>query len=161
MQKIHLWLTALAASLLSVSVYAGDIQIEGAWVRATAPGQVTATGDLHLTSKHPASLVGVASPVAQRVELHRMTHDNGMMQMREVQAIELPAGKRVDMGESGYHLMLTGLKQPLNEQDKVELVLTVRLADGHAVHIKTVATVGAVSGSEHHEHMHDQDGQGR
>jgi len=51
----------LGALLLSSSVYAGDIKVEGAWARATAPGQEVAMVDLSITSsqhQQPASPVG-------------------------------------------------------------------------------------------------------
>ena len=46
----------LAVLLLSPSVFAGDIQVEKAWARATAPGQDAAGVDLTITSKQAASL---------------------------------------------------------------------------------------------------------
>jgi copper(I)-binding protein len=56
----------LAALLVSASVYAGDIQVENAWARATAPGQDVAGVDMTITSKQAAILIGVSSPVAKR-----------------------------------------------------------------------------------------------
>jgi len=100
------WLAA--ALLVSFSSYAagnaGDIEISGAWSRATAPGQDAASVDMTITSKQAATLVGVSSPVAGSAELHSMISENGMMKMREVKSIELPAGKHVNLRESGYHL---------------------------------------------------------
>jgi periplasmic copper chaperone A len=120
----------LAALLMSVCVYAGDIQVENAWARATAPGQDAAGVDLTITSKQAATLVEVSSAVCKTVELHNMTmtHDSGMMKMREVPAIELPAGKRVNLSESGYHLMLTGLKAPLKVGESVPLTLDIKVS---------------------------------
>lgn len=120
----------LAALLLSASVFAGDIQIEKAWARATAPGQNVAGVDLTITSKQAATLVGASSAVCKTIELHSMTmaHDSGMMKMREVETIELPAGKPVNLGESGYHLMLTGLKAPLKAGESVPLTLEIKVS---------------------------------
>ena len=141
----------LAALLLSVCVYAGDIQVEKAWVRATAPGQDAAGVDLTITSKQAATLVGVTSPACKSVELHsmtmthdgsmmNMTHDGGMMKMREVEAIELPAGKSVNLHDSGFHLMLTGLKAPLKAGETVPLTLNFKVAK-RKVKIETKAEV--------------------
>lgn len=141
MKKINQILAVLAASLFSVVAIAGDIHIEKATVRATAPGQETAMGDLHITSKQAASLVAVATPAAHSVELHRMTTDNGMMKMREVKAIALPAGKRVDLGASGYHLMLMGLKHPFKEGTTVPFTITIQLADKELVTLEVAAHV--------------------
>ena len=127
--------------MLSVSVYAVDNnnswKIENARARATAPGQNAASVDFSITSKHSAKLVGVSSPFAKTVELHSMTHENGMMKMRAVQFIELPAGKRVNLGESGYHLMLSGLKKPLNVGDNVPLTLNLKVGNSPIVKVET------------------------
>jgi periplasmic copper chaperone A len=132
----------LAAMLSSASVFAGDIQVEKAWARATAPGQDAASADLTITSEQDATLVGASSPACKAIELHSMTmaHDSGMMKMREVSAIELPAGKSVNLGESGYHLMLTGLKAPLKAGESVPLTLDIKVSK-RMVKIETKAEV--------------------
>ena len=132
----------LAALLLSTSVFAGDIQVEKAWARATAPGQDAAGVDLTITSKQAATLVGASSPVCKTIELHSMTmaHDRGMMKMGEVPAIELPAGKRVNLRDGGYHLMLNGLKAPLKAGDSVPLTLKIKVSK-RMVKIETKAEV--------------------
>lgn len=154
MKKFSVWSAAMILALFSFGAYAGDIQVESATVRATAPGQDSAMGDLHITSKQAAKLIGVSTPVAQTVEMHMMMHDNGMMMMHAVKDIELPAGKRVDLGESGYHLMLMGLKQAIKEGEKVDMLLTVRTADGREEKLKVAASVTPIAESEHDEHMH-------
>jgi len=149
----------LAALFISASVYAGDIQIENAWARATAPGQDAGSVDLTITSKHAATLVGVSSPVAGSAELHSMTSENGMMKMREVKSIELPAGKHVNLGESGYHLMLNGLKAPLKTGDSVPLTLSIKAGKQGVVKVETKAEVRPLTGTDdashqdEHQHM--------
>ena len=129
----------LFAMLLSCSAYAGDIQVRNAWARATAPGQDTAMVDLVITSAHRAKLVGFSSKACKTAEMHSMTHEDGMMKMREVQAIDLPAG-RMSLQESGYHLMLVGLYSPLKAGESVPLTLDVR-EDGHDLKVKVMAEV--------------------
>ena len=80
----------LATLLFCTSVYAGDIHIQNAWARATAPGQDAASIDLTITSKYAAVLTGVSSPIAKSAELHSMQMEGGMMRMREVASIDLP-----------------------------------------------------------------------
>jgi copper(I)-binding protein len=152
------WL--VTALLISFASYAGDIEISGAWTRATAPGQDQAGVDLSITSKQPATLVGVSSPASKTVELHSMTNKNGMMRMREVKAIELPAGKRVNLSESGYHLMLNGLKAPLKEGETVLLTLSIKVADQGVVKVETKAEVKSLTAtkaaSQEDEHQHNR-----
>ncbi|HEX5337712.1 MAG TPA: copper chaperone PCu(A)C [Gallionella sp.] len=148
----------VAAMLLSASVYAGDIQVDGAWARATAPGQDVGMMDLTITSKQAATLLGVSSPASNSVELHSMTHENGVMKMREVKSVELPAGKSVNLGESGYHLMLIGLKAPLKAGESVPLTLNVKQADKRTVkvdarfEVKPLAEAKAEPAQNEHAH---------
>lgn len=148
------WL--VMALLASFASHAADIEVSAAWARATAPGQDSAMVDLTITSKQAASLVGIASPAAGSVELHSMTHENGMMKMREVKSIELPAGKSVDLGQSGYHLMLNGLKAPLKAGENVPLTLSIKVPNKGVVKVEARAEVKPLLGTAplQDEHMH-------
>jgi copper(I)-binding protein len=132
------------ALLLSSAAYAvgnpADIVISAAWARATVPGQDAGSVDMTITSKRAATLVGVSSPVAKSAELHSMMNMDGMMHMREVQGIELPAGKPVNLGEKGYHVMLNDLKAPLTEGGSVPLTLSIRM-DGQMLKVETSAEI--------------------
>jgi hypothetical protein len=151
----------LAALLLSVNVFAGDVSVEGAWSRATAPGQDAAMVDMSITSKQAATLIGFSSPACKSAELHSMTHEGGVMKMREVKEVSLPAGQRINLGESGYHLMLLGLKAPLKAGEAVPLTLSIRQADKRVVKIEVKTEVKPLTearaapqdaGHMHHNH---------
>jgi copper(I)-binding protein len=154
------WLAA--ALLVSFASHAAGntagIETSGGWIRATAPGQDQAGADLSITSKQSATLVGASSPACRTVQLHTMTMEGGMMRMREVKAIELPAGKRVHLRKSGYHLMMIGLKAPLKEGETVPFTLSIRLGKQGVVKIKTSAKVTSLTSTEappdDHEPMH-------
>jgi copper(I)-binding protein len=139
---------SVAAVLFSVASYAADIEVSGGWIRATAPGQDQGGADLSIISKQAAAIVGASSPVCKVVQLHTMTSEGGMMKMREVKAIELPAGKRVNLRESGYHLMLIGLKAPLKEGETVPLTLSIKLGKQGVVKVETTAKVGSLTGGK-------------
>ena len=136
-------------------LYAGDIQVEGAWLRATAPGQDSASVDMSITSTQTAILTGVSSEVCRVAELHRMTQEGGMMKMRQVKELELPAGRQVNLGKIGYHLMLIGLKAPLKEGDIVPLTLSIRVGNQGAVKLKTNAEVRSLTAM--HSPSHDDE----
>jgi periplasmic copper chaperone A len=162
MKNLNRFSWFVAALLISFASYAaineGDIEISGGWIRATAPGQDQGGADLSIISKQPATLVGAASPVCKTVQLHTMTSEGGMMRMREVKAIELPAGKRVNLRESGYHLMLIGLKAPLKEGEIVPLTLSIKVGKQGVTEVEATAEVKSLTAteapSEDHEHMH-------
>lgn len=80
---------------------------------------------MELVSRTPQALTGVASAAAARAELHSMSMEGGVMRMRPVARIELPAGKAVKLAPGGLHIMLVDLRQPLKPGEKVPLTLTV------------------------------------
>jgi len=141
MYKLYRLASLLACLLLSANVYADDIQVKEAWARETAPGQGAGMADVTITSKQAATLVGFSSPVCEAPELHTMVHENGVMKMRQVKEVELPAGKRVNLMEGGYHLMLIGLKAPLKAGETVPLTLEIRQADKKTVKVEALAEV--------------------
>ena len=136
--------------------WAENVVVSDASVRATAPGQESAAIRFSITSKKEARLVAIASPVADAVEIHSMTHDNGVMKMRAIEFLSLPAGKMVKLGVSGNHVMLLNLKNPLKAGDSVPLTITVEFADKHKEKINVNAEVKPLTASsnEHEHHTH-------
>jgi len=151
----------LAAVLLALSAEAKDeVKVSDVWTRATAPGQDSGMVQAVIKSKKAATLVGADCDCAEHVELHTMVMTGGVMQMRQVEAIDLPAGEAVDLGAKGYHLMLIGLKQPLQEGKKIKIVLRLRQAEGKESKVKVEARIRGLTdqaGDAHHdmkqEHM--------
>lgn len=121
-------LAALVCTVLTASAQA-QVSVTAPWVRATVPAQKSTGAFMHVQSATPARLVGVSSPAAASVELHKMEMKDHVMKMSKVDAIELPAGKVVNLASGGYHIMLTGLKQQLKEGQAIELTLQVEGKD--------------------------------
>lgn len=113
--------------------------VEGAWLRPIVAGQSGGGGFLTMTSAGGDRLVGGSTPVAEKLELHSMSMDDGVMRMREVPAIDLPAGQPVQLGPGGLHLMLIGPRQPLNAGDTVPLTLRFEKAGEVTVQAKVSA----------------------
>ncbi len=101
----------------------GSISVTAPWVRATVPAQTTTGTYMHLVAPKGARLVGVSTPEAARSELHQMEMKDEVMKMRQVDGIELPAGKAVNLASGSYHIMLVGLKRRLKEGETVDLTL--------------------------------------
>lgn len=132
------------------------VDVSKAWSRATAPGQSSAGVWFSITSKQDAKLVAVSSPQAGKAQLHTMSHEQGMMRMRAVESIALPAGKAVELASGGDHVMLLDLKQPLKMGDHLLLSVSVQLANQRQVTQDVVVEVRSLSGErgvhEHHGH---------
>ena len=75
------------------------------------------------SGSQPDALVSASTDVAQTAELHQTTRDGGVMKMRPVKAIPVPAGGKTELKPGGYHIMLMGLKQDLKPGEKVAVTL--------------------------------------
>lgn len=80
------------------------------WVRNPPGGRDVTAGYVTLQAgAEDDQLVGARSAAAERIELHTMADDGEVMRMRQVDAIDLPAGERVALEQGGDHLMLFGV----------------------------------------------------
>ena len=131
----------ILAMLAVTQASADEVKVTKAWTRATAPGQDTASVQLVITSRKDATLTGVMSGSAQSGEIHTMVMENGMMKMRAIDSLPLPAKTPVTLGEDGKHLMLIGLRKPLKAGRKLPFALTVKFADGHTTLLRILAII--------------------
>ena len=150
---------ALAAILLGVSAtaaLAADVEVKDAWVRGTVAGQQATGAFMEISSKSGATIVGAVSPAAAITEIHEMKMAGGVMQMRPIPRLELPAGKPVRLGPGGYHVMLIDLKQALKKGDMVPLTLQVEGSDKkiEAVTVKAEVRDLTAATSPTGEHKH-------
>ncbi|TFF39941.1 copper chaperone PCu(A)C [Pseudomonas sp. RIT623] len=156
MQPIKRGLAALALLGLTLPALA-QTTVSDAWVRASVPQQQATGAFMTLTASSDSKLVGVASPVAKTVQVHEMTMNGEVMGMREVKAVELPAGKAVTLDPNGYHVMLMGLKQQVKEGQQVPLTLTIEDAKGQQQTLEVQAQVkpltAEMGGGHDHSHM--------
>lgn len=137
----RIFCVGLLALLALPQAYADEVTVSKAWVRATAPGQDTASVQLNITSRKDATLIRVASGSAQSGEIHSMDMEGDVMKMRIVEELPLPAKTTVSLGADGSHLMLIGLKNPLIAGKKLPFALTVRFADGKKTIIRALAVI--------------------
>ena len=131
-----------AVALFAVSGGAsGQVRVEDAWVRSTVQDQRTTGAFMKLTSAADTSLVAVASPVAGLVEIHESSMHGGVMRMRAVPSLPLPANKPVELKPGGYHVMLTALTQPVSVGQTVPLTLTFEDKAGKRTSVDVKAAV--------------------
>lgn len=131
---------ALLVALLSPTAFA-QITIKDAWVRATVAQQKATGAFMQLQAAQDSKLVAAQSPVAGVVEVHEMAMDNGVMKMRAVPSLALPAGKAIELKPGGYHVMLMDLKGRLKEGETVPVTLVVEGKDGKREKIEVKALV--------------------
>lgn len=101
------------------------IEISDAWARETVPGQRVAGVYLHIRSAAQARLIRVTSPAAKAAEIHSMKEAGGVMRMRRLDGLELPAGQIVKLEPGGNHIMLLEIGRQLKPGEHVRLTLVV------------------------------------
>lgn len=142
--------------LLHAAPTEAAVTAENPYVRLVPPGVKTSAAFLTLKngSDSPRKLVKAASPVAATVELHTHIHDNGVMRMRPVADIEVPAKGSTVLQPGGLHIMLIDLQQALQEDAKVPLTLS--FDDGSTVQVEAPVrkAQAAAPAAEEHNHMH-------
>ena len=126
------------------------VAVEKAWARASA-GKA-ANGGAFMTilngGKEGDRLVAAEAGVSRKVELHTHINENGVMRMRQVDGIDVPAGEGVMLKPGSYHVMFMGLNKPLKEGEKFPLTLTFEKAGKKTVEV-TVMGVGAMQSGGH------------
>lgn len=121
---------ALMAALACGTAHAQTVEVRDAWVRASVQGQMATGAFMKITAKDGARLVGVTTPVAGVAEVHEMKMEGDVMKMRALPALDLPAGKPVELKPGGYHVMLMDLKAALPKDSTVPMTLVFKDAKG-------------------------------
>jgi len=112
-----LLLTACAAALHAQGAAGriGNITVSGASARPTPPGATV--GAIYFTVSNAGTtadrLDSVSTPIARSVQIHATSSVGGVMQMRELDGVECPAGATLKAEPGGLHVMLIGLSAPL------------------------------------------------
>lgn len=145
---------AISAAAQAHEFKAGQITIGHPYARASVPGQVAGGGYLSLDNQGTSGdrLLSASADVSQSVQLHSMAMDGDVMRMRQVEGIELPAGKKVELKPGGLHIMFIGLKAPLKAGDKFPLTLKFERAGEVKVQVSVEA--GSTAPASAHEHKH-------
>ena len=143
---------ALGTAAIASATLAQTLTVTDPWVRATVAQQPATGAFMQLHAAKGAKLIEVRSPAAATVEIHEMKMDGGVMQMRAVESVEVPAGKTVELKPGGYHVMLMGLKSQLKAGDSVPLTLVVQGADGKRETLDVKAPVRALGAAAEVKH---------
>jgi len=129
----------------------GPVDIKDAWARATPGKAENGAAYLTIVSPAPDRLVAVSSPAAKKAGLHAMTMDGGVMKMRPLDGVDVPANQPVTLKPGAMHIMLQGLKEPLQAGKSFPLTLTFEKAGQREIEV-AVEKAGAM-GPEGHAGM--------
>jgi copper(I)-binding protein len=108
----------------------GNLIVVDASARATPPGATVGViyFSIRNTGASADALESVSTPAAGSVQLHATSRVNGVLQMREVKAVECPPGVTVKAEPGGLHVMLIGLAAPLTLGTSLDVTLRFHAA---------------------------------
>jgi copper(I)-binding protein len=112
------------------------------WSRAMVPGAPSAAiyGRFDNRSDENLTVEQISSGVAGMLMIHRSVLENGMMKMHHVNNLLVPAGESIVLEPGGLHIMLSGLKKDLLENEIFEI--EIRASDGTTR--SATVTVGSI-----------------
>lgn len=115
-----------------------DLAVHNAWVRWQPPSRPNSSAFMTIEnkSKRDISVISVSSKVIEHIELHAMERENGIMKMRQINRIVIPANSGVELKPGGLHLMLFGIQKPLEAGEK--LPMTLNFPDGSMIEFEAV-----------------------
>jgi copper(I)-binding protein len=129
---------------MQVLASSGNISISNASARFLLDNR---PGGIFLTIHNKGDadrLVKATSPISERVELHTHINDNGVMKMRETEAIDIAANGVTEFKSGGYHIMIFDVAKKPEKGTTIALTLTfekagpvdlnVIVGDGTATH---------------------------
>lgn len=125
-----LFLSALGLSVISLQAIAAPsasdaIVINDPYVRAVPPGQPNSAAFMQLENKSETdhAIVNASSLVSEVVELHTHTNEGGVMKMRRIKKIDIPAKGNTVLKPGGLHIMLIDLHGDLKMDQKISVSL--------------------------------------
>ncbi|MFN3976617.1 MAG: copper chaperone PCu(A)C [Aquificaceae bacterium] len=141
---------ALLGSILltGLALAQPKIEVKDAWVREVPPTSKMSAAYMIIENKgnEADKLIEASNNASKITEIHETIGGK----MRRVNALEIPAGSKVELKPGGYHIMLINLNKPLKEGEKVEITLKFEKSG----EIKVEAPVKKGMGGMHHHHNH-------
>ncbi len=131
--------TMATGGLPTGSGSSGDaVAIMNAWIREAHPDAPVNAGYMTLINvgSEDVTLVKVESPAFEKVEPHEMAMSDGLMKMRHLDAVVVPAGGQARFEPGGRHLMLIGPERHLREGQTVDLTLTFKSGKKQTISVK-------------------------
>lgn len=106
---------------------------------------------MEIRNSGPAdSLLSAETPLAARTELHNHVHEDGIMKMREVEMIDVPADGMATLKSGSYHIMLFELtrKPAIGER----FPMTLHFQRAGKVSVEVTVTPLSTSAPKHGTH---------
>jgi len=114
------------------------VNVEDAWANATPAGATVGGVYMTISTREDDTLLSATTTVADHIEMHTSSEQDGMMQMRPLEKVALEAGKPFTFAPGGAHFMLMGLRQPLTAGLRFPMTLQFQHAPEQTVQVQVV-----------------------
>ncbi len=147
---LALFLLTIPSANAADSITIGDITVSKAWSRASTGAKRPGGSFVTITNAGSTAdrLIAADTPAAGKSELHNHIMEDGMMKMRHVMAVDVPAGGMTMLKPGSFHVMMFDLANMLKEGDMFPLTLTFEKAGKATVMVH----VGKAGGMQAHDH---------
>lgn len=117
-------------SLLAIlNSFSPKINIENAWVRPAGKGMNSALYfSINNQTNKTDELYKVEASIAWAIQLHKTINKNGLMEMKQIKSVEIPANQTVKFAPGGYHVMLIRLKEEIKPGSKINFTFYFKKA---------------------------------
>lgn len=151
MKRLSVLFAAMSLSAGVFAAAADQVMVHQPYVRL-APPNAMATGAymvLKNGGEREVKLVKADNPTSQTTELHTHVNDNGVMRMRQVPDIAIPAKGETALKPGGLHVMMINMKTTLSEGQVVPITLTFDDGSSKQVEAKVVKMMPAAMPAQH------------
>lgn len=138
----------LLAGLLLASCSKGgppDIRITNAWARQTISGQTSTAAYMTLKNEGAGDdrLVSVSAEAPAMAMLHSSKSSDAVSRMRPMESgLAVPAGATIELKPGGTHIMVTGLRAPLDVGDSLKLTMRFEKSGERPVDVRVTPAFG-------------------
>jgi copper(I)-binding protein len=140
---LALALAAASADADPHQVRKGDITISSRVVRASIPGSPNSAAYMVVANSGATAdaLLAARCACAASADIHKTEDMHGMSTMVSAAPVIVPAHGQVVFQPGGYHVMLTGLKEPLRDGGQQAITLVFKRAGAISVSFRISARI--------------------
>lgn len=125
MKKLIAMLAIFLMAFTGSAQAVDNLVITDAWLRVSPKKVAGAFFEIKNNTDKLVNVISATAKGSQKVELHTHTLDNGIMRMRKVDMIGIPANGSQSFNPHSYHLMMFRLDEAIYVVDNmVEVELT-------------------------------------
>ncbi|WP_087016464.1 copper chaperone PCu(A)C [Thaumasiovibrio subtropicus] len=158
-KTLLLSLSLLFSGLVNAQdVDVGDLHIQKPWSKLVPPTSAVTAGFFDVTNEGEADdrIIAARADIAGKVELHNHIHEDGMMKMREVSSIEVPAGETVSLKPGSFHVMFFNLTKVPALGEQFPVIVTFEKAGEVELMFKVKEAIKPMHHNGKHDHnAHD------